>query len=58
MMIKSRSWVGHVTSEMRNTCNILVIKHEGKRPRLKWEHSDSSLSIATRPGAEQSEFKG
>jgi hypothetical protein len=50
--------VGHVTSEMRNTCNILVIKHEGKRPRLKWEHSDSSLSIATRPGAEQSEFKG
>jgi hypothetical protein len=44
-VIKSRKirWTGHVahTGEMRNTYNILVGKHEGKRslriPRHRWE---------------------
>jgi len=44
-VIKSRRmrWAGHVTSvgKMRNACNILVTKHEGKRPlgrnRRRWQ---------------------
>jgi len=41
-VIKSRRmrWLGHVAhmGEMRNTSNILVRKHEGKRPLRRSRH--------------------
>jgi hypothetical protein len=42
-VIKSRRmrWIGHVAhmEEMRNAYNILVGKHEGKRPRCRWKEN-------------------
>jgi hypothetical protein len=48
-MIKSRqmTWAGRVARGMKNAYNILVVNHEGKRPRPKWDHSHSSLGMAT-----------